>query len=465
MWYRRALVCIVAIAILVAWWLFHDTYRRHAGLPVGGLEIRFAHFGSHEDYEFWRGVIADFERDHTGTRIHQEYTIGPGDQYDINMRRQFLSDRPPDVALIHLTQFRELAENFEDLGEFVEGAPRRNIEGSAEQKKRPSLFADPHPTFIHVLEPTGLKAFQIGDAQRGLPVSGRNLLIYVNRKCFERAARFHNRPVPLPADDWTIEDFIRTAEMLTCDFDRDGRIDQFGFRLPRWVYYLPFIWSFGAEVTDADTARWTLAGPKAEAALWFYRRLATGDRVCPHEEEVPQLLQDTGFLTGRIAMCVNGPWFMSFLDKTDLADSYAVAPIPRGPGGRATLITWDGAVMKKGLPPDRRDIASRFIESMLSREVQDRLARSGRALPARTESQSAFIAPDESRRRPFVEAVSYSRLQPILPNFDALERIIDRHLADAADPTRPFRADAILDALAREPDIARTFARLENKSP
>ncbi len=434
MWSRRAVTSL--IVVFVGWWLFSDTYHRHAVQRLDENGIRFAHFGSYEDYEFWQGVIADFERQRPQTHVRQEYVVGLGDQYNIKMRQQILSDTLPDIALIQFAAFHELAEYFEELSAPPAGQ----------------------------LEPTGLEAFRVGGVLRALPVSGGNLLIYANRTCFERATRFHAKPVPLPTSDWTVADFLRTAEALTCDFDRDGRIDQFGFWLPRWVYYLPFIWSFGAELTDPAESRWTFRGSQAECSMRFYRQLATGDRVCPREEEVAQLFQDTGFLTGRTAMCVNGPWFMPFLTKTDLAESYIVAPMPKGPAGRGTRITWDGVVMKRGLPPNKRATSWQFIEWVLSREVQDSLARSGRALPARRESLEAFVSVDESRRRPFVKALAYSRLQPNLPRFSTLDRIINRRFGDAADPTRAFRADALLGALAGDHEIVEAFQTVGNES-
>ena len=431
MWSRR--VAISLIVVVLGWWLFSDTYRRHAAQRFDENEIRFAHFGSYEDYGFWQGVIADFEKQRPETHVRQEYVVGLGDQYHIKMRQQILSETLPDVALIQLAAFQELAQYFEELTIPPAGP----------------------------LEPTGLEAFRVGGVLRALPISGGNLLIYANRTCFERAATFHGKPVPLPTPDWTTGDFLRTAEALTCDFDRDGSVDQFGFWLPHWVYYLPFIWSFGAELTDPASTQWTFRGSQAESAMRFYRQLATGDRVCPREEEVAQLFQDTGFLTGRTAMCINGPWFMPFLAKTDLVDSYVVAPIPRGSAGRATRIAWDGVVMKRGMPPNRSATAWHFIEWMLSREVQDRLARSGRALPARVDSLEAFTSVDRDRRRPFVDALAYSRLQPTLPRFSALDRIINRQFGNAADPTRAFRAESMLDALAGDREIIEAFLSTE----
>lgn len=436
------------LVLVVGWWLFRETYRKYAK-PTPGEVIRFAHFGGLEDYEFWAKTREEFEKANPGVRVLQEYSAGVGEQYNIKLRQQVLSQTLPDVLLIPHTTFQELADHFDLLS------------GLEVQ-----------------LDPNGLKAFEVQGQQRGLPFSGGNLLIFLNKKAFHKASEFHGKPVELPGNDWTVAQFLRTAEKLTCDFDRDGVTDQFGFWLPRWVYYLPFIWSFGADITDESATQWRFSGRSAQAVMRFYRQLATGDRVAPREEGradrggrlaalphaeaggegMPQLFQDTGFLTGKTAMCVNGPWFIPFLDKTDLAKDYAVAAIPRGPGGRVTRITWDGMVMRKGLPEERRKLARRFIEWTLSKEIQGRLARLGRALPARADALDEFVAADPLRRKPFVDALSYSRLQPPLPRFEAVDRAITRHFGEAVDPHRAFEAMTMLDALARDPAIVSAFS-------
>lgn len=447
MFVRRGLVLVAVLG--VAWWLFADTYARYATASATDRTIRFAHFGTYEDYRLWQAVIAEFTRAHVEIDVRQEYIVGLAGQYNTKMRQQILSRTLPDVALIQLGPFHELAEHFADLSEFVRDS---SGEGSA--------------PFGGVLDATALAAFRVGDRQRGLPVSGGNLLIYGNTSCFERAARFRGKPIPRPGENWTIEDFRATAELLTCDFDGDGRIDQFGFWLPRWVYYLPFIWSFGANLTDEGLTRWTLVGEQAERAFGFYRGLTVGNRVCPRDDEVPQVFQDVGFLTGKVAMCVNGPWFMPFLAKTSIADSYFVVPIPRGQAGRTTRITWDGVVMRDDLPPRRRAVALRFIEFLLSKPVQDRIAASGRALPARLDSAEAFVnPPGDARRRPFVEALAYSRLQPLFPRFGEVDRAINWHLTHLVAPDRELAVTVMLDRLARDPAVIAAFDSAGTVSP
>ncbi len=440
---RRIFGILVALAFALSlvWWLFHDTYP-HRTTPTATLtEIRFAYCGGLEDDEFWRRTIDEFEKANPDVRIKLEYVAGLVNEYENEFLRQVLNDTLPDVALVQQSTFQEFSEHFEDLTE--------------------RFSAD----FSTGLEPTGLWAFQVQREQRGIPFSGGNLLIFLNRRSFQKASEFHGKPVEFPDENWTVAQFLRTAEALTCDFDRDGQTDQFGLRLPRWEYYLPFIWSFGADITDDQASRWTFSGPAAKSVMRFYRQLATGDRVAPREGEVSPLSQDMGFLTGKTAMCINGPGFLPILDKSDMAGNYAVAPIPRGPGGRATRIRWDGIVMQKNLPPERRDKAWRFIEWTLSKEIQGRLALLGRALPARVDMQREFIAADPLQRKPFIDALSFSRLQPTLPQFESLDRAITRHFNDAIDSNRAFDAQVMLDALARNPAVISAFSGSPSEAP
>ena len=428
----------------MGWWLFADTYARYAPVVDDGSIIRFAHFGSYQDYELWRNVIEDFTRLHPDVQVRQEYVVGLAGQYDAKMRQQILSDALPDVALVQPAPFHELADHFVDLSDLiVEDNPDGGFDAS------------------------GLSSFQYRGRQKALPVSGGSLLIYGNKTCFERAAEFHGHPIPLPDDDWTMADFRRTAGLLTCDFDGDGRLDQFGFRLPRWVYYLPFLWSFGAELTNDAMQTWTLTGTEAEQAMTFYRDLAVGDRVCPRDDEVPQLFQDTGFLAGKTAMCVNGPWLMPFLAKTKLADGYFVAPIPYGPAARATRITWDGAALAKGRGPKRREVARRFVRFLLSPAVQERIARTGRALPSRKESLSHFLVGDAhpASRQRFIDALVYSHPQPPFPRFGEMDRVVNRHLYRWLDPADQRSAAEMLDQLAHDPVIESIFPGVKAVAP
>ncbi len=435
----RQLLVITLLAAM-AWWLIGDTYRRYASHPVDGLSIRFSHFGTFEDYGFWKAVIDDFENLHPGMSVRQEYVVGKRHLYDTKNRQQIMSGDAPDVFMLQLGPFQELAPNLEDLSFMLESGDSRYL-----------LRSDS-------LHPTAIQAFSSEGTLRAMPVSGGNLLIYCNLDCVDKAARFSGRPVDLPDDDWTVAEFRAFAEQLTCDYDRDGAIDQFGFWQPRWVYYLPFLWSFGARLTNDDGTTWMFDDPSAEKAMAFYRGLAVGRRVAPRDSEVPQIFQDTGFLTGKVAMCVNGPWFQPFLAKTRLANRYAVLPIPSGSAGRITRVTWDGIAMMPSLPPSKKAVAIKFIDFILSQKIQDRIARSGKALPARLSALPAYsLGPDANRREVFIKALEYARLQPNWLHFGEVDRAINKSFDRLLDSIEVVRVREVLRELASKSIIKSSF--------
>ncbi len=448
-WLRRAL--IGAASFGAGWWLFADTIAHYDPHRDSDPDtIRFTHFGSYQDFELWGDIIAAFEVAHPGARVRQEYVPGWYGRYDTKVRQQILSNTLPDVVLMQMAPFAALADHFAPVDKLV---------------RLDSGWFDPKG-----LEPTAIAAFLSGgdDASRlrGVPVSGGNLLIYCNVDCFAAAEASRGGEVALPSDDWSMEEFAKTARALTCDFDGDGRYDQFGFWLPRWVYYLPFVWSFGADVMNTDDGRWTLSGEAAVTAFDFYRGLARDDRACPRPSEIPQLIQDIGFVTGKVAMCVNGPWFQPFLDRTQLRDTYVIAPIPRASGGRWTRITWDGLCVPSGVSVDRKRLAWRFVRHCLSRASQARIASTGRALPALRAARPAFDddGADERRRR-FVEALRYSRLQPRTSHFARIDRAIERHLGRFVAAGADHNATTFLAELSRDEDVVASFATSPGDQP
>lgn len=423
--------------LLAALWLFGGLIRPHLPTTSPAGVLRFAHFGSYQDYQLWRAIIEAFERSHAGVRIQQEYAPGWYGQYEAKVRQQIVSGTLPHVVLMQAAPFERAARHLvalEDLADAEELEPLiRELEPTADATCRVASRTGETPVL------------------RGLPMSGGNLLLYANLEGFEASAAFLGRPIALPDSSWTMEEFVALARLLTCDFDADGRLDQFGLWPPTWLYYLPFVWSHGAEVVDPANGEWRLQGPQAERAFAQYHDLIAAHRVCPRPAEVPQLLQDVGFLTGKVALCVNGPWFQPFLDATRLRDRYRVLHIPLGPAGRATRVTWDILGVSENTSRSERDQAWQFMRYCLSPEAQARIAESGRALPALRSCQPLFArSRPEVGRAAFVEALAYSRLQPRLPRFAEMDRLIGRHLQRSTTAEPYLGACDFLSGLARD---------------
>jgi multiple sugar transport system substrate-binding protein len=309
--------------------------------------------------------------------------------------------------------------------------------------------------------PTAARSFEVGGVLRGVPIMGGCVLIYCNIEAFERAGRFHGESVPLPTSGWTLAEFVTTCQRLTIDDNGDGKTDQFAFLQPHWVYYLPFIWSHGARLLDDSRTSWTLEGRQAVSAFAMYADLRHRWGVTPMPIEYAGQNSDTAFLSGRVAMCVNGPWFQAFLRETWLRDRYCVVPIPRGPGGAPTRVTWDALCVYAKLPTTRQADAWRFARFVLTRKAQDVFAEHQRAIPARRSSAGTYIRHGGGAGSPseaFVRAMETARLQPITPAWQTMARAVRRHLTSVIlDGTgRRGPAEAVA-ALASDRGVTSSF--------
>lgn len=75
------------------------------------------------------------------------------------------------------------------------------------------------------------------------------------------------------------------------------------------------------------------------------------------------------------------------------------------------------------------------------------------------ESTSWFCEADGGRcSRKFVEALAYSRLQPVTPFFAEMDRAINRHLRRLLDANHRCDAGRFLADLAEDPVIVRRFS-------
>lgn len=310
----------------------------------------------------------------------------------------------------------------------------------------------------NTIEPLALSAFRHQGRQTALPFAGQALLLFVNTSSLEKASAFHGTPVPPPGDQWTLAEFLRTAEQLTCDFDRDGVTDQYGILLPDWFEFQPFLWSMGGTMTDENHSRWTFSGPRAESAMNIYRGLATGDRVAIALMELSNSSDVEGFASGKFAMRVAGPEFMGRLRDGGEFSSYRVAHIPRGFGGRETVASWDVLVMSAGISDERATAAAKFLRYLVSQDVQTKLARLGRALPCQLSALQAAGKDDSARLGPFVEALSYARTWNGTPFQEPVRSTISRYFEEAADSASAFRSQEFLKRLGEEPVVLQAFS-------
>src|SRR3989442_495552 len=175
-------------------------------------------------------------------------------------------------------------------------------------------------------------------------------MVVYNRDLLDRAA------IPYPTDDWTWDEFLRMAQLLTRDRDGDGRIDQWGAGFDRRPsFWVAWIWAGGGDVLcpGGRRASGCLDAFAAVGAIRWYGGWVTrwGIAPRPHEPNASGVEIARLFTAGRIAFMTVGHDAVRALRSQVAAGRLRVgfAPVPHRAGvPAATLLYATGYAVPAG---------------------------------------------------------------------------------------------------------------------
>lgn len=265
-----------------------------------------------------------------------------------------------------------------------------------------------------------------------VPFGTNNVGIYYRPSLFQ-AAGIQTLPK-------TWSEFRQVAKQLTRDTNGDGRPDQHGMLLPlgkgEWTVFtwLPFLWSGGGNL--GDKAGVSIANSGAIAALQFWRDLVQdGSAILSQPERGYEL---DGFLAGKVAMQLSGPWTLGQLQSSK-AD-FSVLPIPKGTQN-GTSTGGENLFIFKSTPEHER-AAFTFAEYVMSEPFQTEWAIGTGYLPTNLKSRESQAYQAFRAKQPavdvFLDQVKYGHSRPIFPGYnrisDNLGRAIEATLLNRKSP-------------------------------
>ena len=319
--------------------------------------VSFAFWGDPAEAAAYEDVIVAFEDQSSDVQVDAQYTPGK-DDYGKRISTSFAGSNPPDVFLI----------NYRDYGQYAGSGA---LEPLGPRLGESALISE--DDFYEL----PLDAFRYdGNELICIPQNISSLVVYYNVDMFEAAG------LPLPADDWTLDDFVEAAKALTVDHDGDGITDTHGLVSDSsLIRYAPFIWGNEGEIVDDidHPTHLTLDTPEArEGIQWFMDLGVQGHNVVPSEAEV--LAEDdlSRFMNGRAGMLFQSRRVVPTLREID-GFQWDVAPLPQGeePAG----ILHSDAFCMSAAAGDK-DAAWEFIEYAVGPEGQEVLAQTGRTVPS-----------------------------------------------------------------------------------
>jgi multiple sugar transport system substrate-binding protein len=354
------------------------------GRPVEEA-VTFSTWGSIEEIDTLKPLLSDFERENPDVKVR---LVHIPDKYPHKVRLMAASRIMPDVLFMENQSLPGFAKRgvLRDLSPFL--AKDAGL-------KREDFFTP-------VLDALSYKG-----TLYGIPRDLSNLVIFYNTRMFD-AAR-----VPHPTADWTYEDMVAKAQKLT-------KADQWGIGFsPFPLYWLPFLWSDGADVMDPAMTRSTLLEPTALAALQRYADLRLKYHVAPTEAQMGNARMSQLFAQQKIAMMVGGRWVVpGFRKKLDFG--WDVAPFPRGKTGSVVDADASGWCMSTAC--DKPEKAWRLIRYLASAKAIRAFTESGLIVPSRPDVaySQAFLAGKPAHSQVFLDVIKTARPTQTPPSYNEI---------------------------------------------
>jgi multiple sugar transport system substrate-binding protein len=330
----------------------------------GPVEIAVWHGYQDTEGEAFKGMIAQYQKDHPDVKINELYSSS-----DLVLQKVLTAVRggsAPDVAYM----FGSWSPNIAQIPQVVD---------MKDEVSQPDWKWDD-------FYPSEREAATVGDKVVGVPALVDNLAIVYNKQLFAEAG------VAPPTPEWTWDDFRSAAAKLT-----DPAKGQYGWLLPAdgsedtvW-HYLPMLWEAGGDLLSPDKSHAAFNSDAGVRALTTLQQMAVTDKslyLDTTNENGPKLMN-----SGKIGMLVTGPWDLSQL--SDIQYGVQVMPTYAGSaGGHQTISGPDNWVMFDN-GDAKKKAAIDFVKWLTAPEQVKSFALATGNLPTRTsvgQDQSVLTA-------------------------------------------------------------------------
>lgn len=188
-----------------------------------------------------------------------------------------------------------------------------------------------------------------------------------------------------------------------------------------WVT-LPWIWSFGGDILDADmtTASGVLDGERTVAAYEYLLQLFDAGCIAP------VILGDgvdpfSGFGQGVYASLDNGPWTYPILAGQFPDTTLSASPFPAGAGGSIDVV--GGEDVNVLASSEHQAEALEFVRFLLSDEYQLTMAGVGQ-IPVRQDLDTTALLAEQPQLEAFLDQLTTARARPAHPRWTEMDQVL-----------------------------------------
>ena len=360
-------------------------------LAYSATEIRYMMWGDPPEIAVWQQLVADFEKANPDISVKVEVT--DWDSYWEKLRVQTIGGDAPDVFAMDAPIYPD----WQSRGTLLNLQP----------------YLDANPDTLNGVYEGPLTAYRLADGFYGLPRDFQTIAMFYNKDMFDAAG------LAYPDASWTLDDLKSAAAKLTIDKDGDGTTDQWGISTEVWdmePFWGPVVTAFGGGIISDDFKTTLMNKGKALDAWNFITGMVRDDHSIMSDEELDSYGYD-GFIANVAAMTFSGHWVIPAYNEATF--NWGVAPFPKGPARRATLVNSAGIVI--GANTKHPDEAWKFVSYVLSEEGQSTLSALGFAIPVRESVATGPVYLQQKSRgdhKLFVDALDYAVPKPSFRGYE-----------------------------------------------
>ncbi|MCB2229117.1 extracellular solute-binding protein [bacterium] len=189
--------------------------------------------------------------------------------------------------------------------------------------------------------------------------------------------------------------------------------------------YMPFFWTYGAQLFTDDGEYCVISSTKAVDALKDYKWISDDYGYVANQRGI-----EDAFLDGRIGVILSGDWLLKRIEIEKRKINFATTLFP-GPGypGRSFM---GGEFLAVNENTDHREEALKFIRFMTSPKNQIRFCKANRSSnPSSLEAQADPFFSEDINRLTFIKQIKLAKHPPVDPDWVYIEDEIERAVEDA----------------------------------
>lgn len=234
-----------------------------------------------------------------------------------------------------------------------------------------------------------------------------------------------------PDGSWTWE---QLREALWLVKGRDPNV--VGMSMP--PYELP-VRGNGGDILSPDEKRCVLDQPAAVEAIQWNADLRLKHRVVPGPEETGGQTSRQLFDTGRLALHIGDPGFLSQTQRTPLSFRWDIATVPRGRVRHVSTVK--GPSLALAAESKEKDTAWAWLAHYTSVPMQRYVAVEGKIVSARKSALRAFVELDEGyNKQALLETAAIAMPMPYIARYDEMDKEIQAGLSAVYSGAQTARA-------------------------